>query len=241
VHGVISQAVAACARRPWLVIVIAAALAAGALSYTAGHIAIDTDSTKLIAADVAWRQREMAFDAAFPQRVDLIAVVVDGATPELAEQATAALALRLSGQRAFFRAVWRPDGGPFFDRAGLLFESPAELAETTQRLIAAQPLLGSLAADPSLRGLMNALALMSEGVQHDRAGFEELATPLSKLADAFERIGRSGTGLLVARAHQRTRPRSARAATIHSRAAGTRLQRAAARRARQHGHSAERP
>ncbi|HEV3239402.1 MAG TPA: MMPL family transporter [Casimicrobiaceae bacterium] len=182
----ITQAVAGCVRRPWLVLVAAAVLAGGALLYAAGHIAINTDSTKLIAENVAWRQRELAFDAAFPQRVDLIAVVVDGATPELAEQSTAALAQRLSIQGKLFRAVTRPDGGAFFDRAGMLFESRAELAQTMQQLIAAQPLLGSLAADPSLRGLMDALSLSVTGGQEDAGRLDELTRPLSSLAAALE-------------------------------------------------------
>jgi hopanoid biosynthesis associated RND transporter like protein HpnN len=180
--------VAACARHPWLVILVAAALGASAFWYNVGHIAIDTDSAKLIAEDLAWRKRERVFDAAFPQRADLIAVVVDGATPELAEEATNALALRLSSQPGIYRTVWRPDGGPFFERAGLLFESTAEVSRTTQQLIAAQPLLGMLAADPTLRGLMDALSLMLEGVEHDRARFDELAQPLASLADAIDAI-----------------------------------------------------
>ena len=180
--------VAVCARRPWLVIVIAGALAASAFTYNAGHIAIDTDSAKLIGEDLAWRKRERVFDAAFPQRADLIAVVVDGATPELAEEATKTLALRLSSQPGKYRAVWRPDGGPFFERAGLLFESTAEVARTTQQLIAAQPLLGTLAADPTLRGLMDSLSLMLDGVEHDPANVEQLAQPLIGLAEAFEAI-----------------------------------------------------
>src|SRR6266568_3310984 len=107
------RVVAACARHPWLVIAAAAALGAGAFTYSARHIAIDTNSTRLIAEEVTWRKREMVFDAAFPQRADLIGVVVDGATPELAEQSTAALTQRLSTQTGLFRAVWRPDGGEF--------------------------------------------------------------------------------------------------------------------------------
>jgi hopanoid biosynthesis associated RND transporter like protein HpnN len=180
------RVVAGCARRPWRVLMVAVALSAGALIYTAKHIAIDSDSSRLIAPDVNWRQRERAFDAAFPRHANLIAVVVDGSTPELAEQATAALTQRLSGHTELFRAVWRPDGGPFFDRAGLLFESTTALAQTMQRLIAAQPLLGSLAADPSLRGLMHALDLVLEGMQHDQAPPDELAQPLAQLAAAIE-------------------------------------------------------
>ena len=122
----IRRIVGACARHAWLVIGVAFALCAGAFAYSAMHIAMDTDSTKLISNDLPWRQREIVFDAAFPHRVDLIAVVIDGATPELAEEAAAAITQRLSAQTRVFRAVWRPDGGPYFDRVGLLFESTAQ-------------------------------------------------------------------------------------------------------------------
>lgn len=184
----IARAVAACARRPWLVAAVAAGISAAAFTYSAGHLAIDTDSTRLIAEDISWRQRELAFDAAFPQRADLIAVVVDGATPELAERSTALLAQRLSSQPGFFHAVWRPDGGAFFDRAGLLFEATTDLSQTMQRLIEAQPLLGSLAADPSVRGLMDALSPIIEGTRQDAARLDEFAPALSGLADALEAV-----------------------------------------------------
>ncbi len=180
--------VGACAHRYWLVIAVAAAACAGALTYVVGHIAINTDATKLIAEDVNWRKRELILAAAFPHRTDLIAVVVDAATPELAEEATATLTGRLSNDPQRFRSVWRPDGGAFFDRAGLLFGSTDEVGQTTQALITAQPLLGMLAADPTVRGLMDALSRLVEGVQADPARFDELAPPLRRLAEVFESI-----------------------------------------------------
>ncbi|HEY2735764.1 MAG TPA: MMPL family transporter, partial [Polyangiales bacterium] len=186
--ALIGQIVTACARRPWLVIVVASALCAGASSYVAGHIAIDTDSAKLIGDDVPFRVRERAFDAAFPQRTDLIAIVVDAATPELAEQAAAELSARATANTRLFRAVWRPDGGPFFARAGLLFASVDDVSRTTQQLIAAQPLLGTLAADPSVRGLMDAMSLVADGIERDPARSGAFAQPLATLAGAFEAI-----------------------------------------------------
>src|SRR5258705_1372284 len=141
--SLITHVVATCARRPWVAIVLASALGASAFAYTATHIAIDTDSAKLIVDDVAWRKRELVFDAAFPHRADLMVVVVDGATAEQAEQTAATLTQRLSNDRRTFRTVWRPDGGAFFDRAGLLFEPTGELVQTLQRLVTAQHLLGT--------------------------------------------------------------------------------------------------
>ncbi len=184
----ITRAVSFCSGHHRLVITLAIAFCGGAFIYAASHLAIDTDATKLISEDVTWRKQELVFDAAFPHRADLIAVVVDAATPEAAERAAAALTMRLSNQPQRFRSVWRPDGGAFFDSAGLLFESTTTVAQTTQALIAAQPLLGMLAEDPSLRGLMDALSQVVQGAQSDPARVDELERPLQRLADAFENI-----------------------------------------------------
>jgi hopanoid biosynthesis associated RND transporter like protein HpnN len=162
------------------------ALIAGA--YTVTHIAIDTDTAKLISPNLPWRQREIDFAKTFPQRVAVIAVVVDGTTPDIAELATAALAARLSTNTTMFRAVQRPDGGPFFDHAGLLFAPTAEVARTTQQIIAAQPLLGTLAADPSLRGVMDALSLVLQGVQHHAIKLDDLQRPLAAFSTAIEQV-----------------------------------------------------
>jgi hopanoid biosynthesis associated RND transporter like protein HpnN len=180
--------VGVCCRRAWWVLLLAALLTGIAFAYTVRHISIDTDSTKLFSTDLPWRQREVAFDAAFPQRVNPIVIVVDGATPELAEEATAALADSLSGRSGLFRQVFRPDGGPFFDRNGLLFLSSQELARTTEHMIAAQPFLGSLALDPSLRGLMQTLSLAMEGVSRGEAKLDDLARPLAALTDTLQRV-----------------------------------------------------
>ena len=112
----IPRVVAACARHPWLSIVVVAAISSFAGAYAARHLAIDADTAKLISADAPWRQRGLALDKAFPQRDNLIAIVIDAATPELAETAAASLAGRLATDTTNFRAVWRPDGGAFFDR-----------------------------------------------------------------------------------------------------------------------------
>ena len=184
----VTRVVDVCTRRAWWVLLLAVLLGGTALVYTVQHMSIDTDSTKLFSADLPWRQRELAFDAAFPQRVNPIAIVVDGATPELAEEAAAALAQDLSTHADLFRQVFRPDGGPFFDRNGLLFLSTEELSRTTEHMIAAQPFLGSLAVDPSLRGLMQALSLAMDGVSRGEAKLDDLARPLAALAETLERV-----------------------------------------------------
>ncbi|HQR53283.1 MAG TPA: MMPL family transporter [Burkholderiales bacterium] len=187
-RALITRVVETCARHPWPVLVLGAVLGTLASIYAARNLAIDTDIATMISPDLPWRQREIDFQRSFPQRLKVIAVVVDATTPELAEQATTTLAARLAGETETVSALRRPDGGPFFNRAGLLFAPTEEVARTTQQMIAAQPLLGTLAADPSLRGVMDALVLVLEGVQHGQISLDYLAAPLSAFAQAFAAI-----------------------------------------------------
>ena len=82
----------------------------------------------------AWRQNELALDAAFPQNVDLIVVVIDGQTGDLADRAARDLAARMQARPDLFTYVRRPDGGEFFDRNGPLFLPTAELQNISDKL-----------------------------------------------------------------------------------------------------------
>ena len=170
--------VAACCRAPRFVVVLFLALGAAGAFYTATNFNMDTDSTKLISPKVEWRQREMHFDSLFPQQANLIAVVVDGQTPELAEAGTKALSDALATQTKQFNSVRRPDGGDFFDRNGLLFLPLADVKANTEQMIAAAPFLGPMAADPSLRGIMASLQTALEGVKRGQAKLSDLQRPI---------------------------------------------------------------
>jgi hypothetical protein len=154
--------------------------------YAAQRLSIDTDTNDLISPDLPWRQREAEFDRAFPQNVDVLAVVIDATTADGAEDAAAALAERLSQHPELFKTVRRPDGGEFFQKNGLLFLRTEELQQVADDLISAQPLLGALAADPSLRGLFSALSLVMQGVEHGHVKLEKLEPAFAGVADAIE-------------------------------------------------------
>ena len=104
----------------------------------------------MISPEVSFRRNHAAFQRAFPEFGDTVVAVIDGPTPERVEQAANALAdaLRASDQ---FTAVDYPHGDAFFARNGLLYLPTAELAELTDRLAEAQPLLTALAEDPSVK------------------------------------------------------------------------------------------
>jgi hypothetical protein len=150
------------------------------------RLTIDTDIDKLMSPDLAWRQREADMDRAFPQNVDLLVVVVDGDTPDRAEDATAALSQYLGGEKTVFKSVRRATSGDFFEREGLLFLSKSAVERVTNQIIAAQPLLGTLAADPSLRGVFDALDLAAQGVIQGETSASTLDTTFNAVADATE-------------------------------------------------------
>ena len=172
-----------CRRHAWLVLLMAA-LAGSAFGWIAiNRLSIDTDTDRLLSEKLVWRQREIAFDKEFPQNSDLIAVVVNASTPEQAESATAQLTAKLKTSQ-LFTSVSRPDGGPFFDKNGLMLLPVADVQNLADSMIKAQPFIGSIAADPSLRGLADTLSLALEGVQRGDADRTSLAPALSGMGDA---------------------------------------------------------
>jgi hopanoid biosynthesis associated RND transporter like protein HpnN len=143
----------AVAARPWLVVLTSMLLAAVSLAYSIATLRLDTDTTDMIAADVPFRQHDMAFWRAFPDFTNPIVAVIEGEVPERVQIAAADLADALRADHTHFSAVDYPAGLPFLAAHGLLYLETEELAELTDRLAKAQPLLAALAEDPNLRGL----------------------------------------------------------------------------------------
>lgn len=183
----IGRAVAASARHPLIVLLLSFVLTALSVSYFTRHFAMTTDVTELISTEHDWRQRELAYSTAFPSLYMLTVVVIDGATPELAEDAAQRLSAALAAKPALFRNVQRPDGGPFFDRNGLLFLPTPEVAATTEGLLRFQLFLSTLTVDPSLRGVMTVLSTMLQGVQHGQAKLDDLQPLMTALTGTFEK------------------------------------------------------
>ena len=177
---VVARLVGVCTRQAPLVLLAGLALVAAAVFFVATHFSINTDTTALLSPKLAYRVREVAFAKLFPQSANLIVVVVDGKTPELAEGAAAALSDKLTADPALFSIVRRPDGGPFWSQEGLLFAPTADVKTDMDRLITAQPFLGPMAADPSLRGLMGALSTALQGVGAGQATLSAMRTPIAR-------------------------------------------------------------
>jgi hypothetical protein len=171
-----------------MVITAALLLAVASTIYTVQNFAISTDINKLISPDLSWRQRETAFETAFPQRNEVLLVVVQAPTPELVSQASEKLAQALAKRSDVIVSFRRPGGGGFFENNGLLFLPTAEVTRVTQLLVAAEPLIGTLAADPSLRGVMDSILLALQGVSADRLKLDDAVWPMNLLSETIEDV-----------------------------------------------------
>ena len=164
-------------------VLLAAALAG---YYVVGHVRIDTDTSNLISPNQPWRRAAAEMDKAFPQNQDLLAVVIDGTTPDQTEDAAQALGSELSANTSMFQDVREPAASLFFRKNGLLFLSREEVQKFADGMIAAQPMLGALAADPSARGVFNALDLFSQGSIRGDIPLNALDRPFQAVARAVD-------------------------------------------------------
>src|SRR5229473_1897202 len=162
-----------CIRHAWPIILVALVLTIGSTAYTALHFSVDTNIDHLMSPDLDWRKREIAYRNAFPKSTQLILVVVDGPTPEMASAASRTLAQELAKKKDVFRSVESQDTDTFFRRNGLLFASVDQLEGMTSRLTSAAPLIGTLASDQSLRGLVQALSFVLAGVEQGQISLDD--------------------------------------------------------------------
>ncbi len=181
----IARLVAFSCSRARLVAAMGLGLGLLALAYAISHFSINTDVDKLISKSLPFQQRQAVFSRLFQPEGDQIVSVIDAATPELADSAAEALTARLRSRPDLFHDVVQPDGGAFFDREGLLYEDVGAVQSNLAQLIAAQPFLGPLAADPSLRGLMGGLSTALQGVVSGQASLSQLRGPLTALGDCL--------------------------------------------------------
>ncbi|HEY1543938.1 MAG TPA: MMPL family transporter [Xanthobacteraceae bacterium] len=177
-----------CARHPWIVILIGLVLAVGSTVHTARDYAINANIDDLMSPHLDWRQREINYHNEFPQSLQLILVVVDGPTPEMTDAAAQALAQDLGKRTDLFRSVSVQGGDEFFRKNAFLYVPPETLAGMTQQLTHAGPLIGALASDPSLRGLVQALSFALMGVQQQEISLDAMAHTLDQAAAPIEKV-----------------------------------------------------
>jgi predicted RND superfamily exporter protein len=142
----LARAVDGVLRWPKLTIIATLAAAGGALWYAAGNLGVNTDTANMISASLPWRQHFNEYRSAFPARDRNLLVVVDAPTSARAGEFAAQLLAELRREPERYRSIVMQGEGEFFARNGLLYLPLRQVEDLSDRLAAAQPLLGLLKA-----------------------------------------------------------------------------------------------
>lgn len=168
-------------------LLILLALGTGAsLYYTVTHLGINTDTAGMLDPDLPFQRASRAFAQAFPQLSDQIVVIVEGPHAGDTEAVADRLSQVLTQHRDIIESVYQPAGGAYFATHGLLYLDTDTLWALDERLEAAAPLLGPLAGDPSLRGLLGVMdTAFSQQLDSDQQ--RTLQRMFDQIGDALER------------------------------------------------------
>ncbi|MCE7999748.1 MAG: MMPL family transporter [Rhodobiaceae bacterium] len=172
------------ARRGWLTICAALIVGAVSLLLVATGLQFNSDKESLVGNTAPFKQRNAAFDQAFPQFLNSLIIVVDAQTGAQAQDLAELITLKLEAAPDRYRNVYFAEGDPFFRQNGLLYLSPEELEEHVDLLANAEPALAAIAASPTLEGIFDLLEL---GMSARETGetlppsFERLTSDLTTL------------------------------------------------------------
>ncbi|MGB0671329.1 MAG: MMPL family transporter, partial [Rhodospirillales bacterium] len=174
------------AARPWPVLLAGLLLTLLSAWVIAERFAISTDNTDMLAADLPFRIHDRELAAAFPDRPGALVAVIEGVTPEDADEATRIVRARLEAEPELFGALTDLAGEPFFARNGLLYLETEDLQDLADRLARAQPFLARLGEQPGLASLMDLLEDALDVAAEGRALPIDLAPVLAELAAVVE-------------------------------------------------------
>jgi hopanoid biosynthesis associated RND transporter like protein HpnN len=154
-------------------VLIATPFVAGGLGvYTVRNLGIDTDTGRMVNDELEYRRVYLEYQAEFPNQGDELLVLIEGSTPDLAEDATRALVRELRRDTANFESVYQPGGGEFFERQALLYMDVDSLASMVDRVADLAEWLRDLERDPTLSGLSATLSrAMAEPADTDLRPF----------------------------------------------------------------------
>ena len=144
---------------PKTVLLLACIACGFSLYYTAGNLRVDTDTADILSPDLPFQKDRQRFLKAFPQDDQAILVVVDAKAPEQTTKALSYLGEQFRKEKQQVTSVYIPGEGAYFDKNGLLYLGLDDLKDLSAKLAEAQPFIGTLAGDNSLKGLVSIIEL----------------------------------------------------------------------------------
>lgn len=167
-------------RFPWLILLLFIAVSGICLSYTFGHLGINTNTAEMLSQDLPFQKVRLKLDQAFPQDASAIIVVVESSTPEQTAMVATLVNQRLKTQSNLFESSYMPEENSFFRQQGFLYLNLDGLDSLSNKLIDAQPFIGYLSNHYHFAGLMDIISLALQGQE------QELTMPLDPLLSAID-------------------------------------------------------
>lgn len=149
-------------RHPLLVLAACIAFAVLAGLAAVKLLGVNSDPIAMLDEDLPFRQTDERLRTEFPDLENNLLAVVEAPTPEQATLAARQVERELAALPDVVNSVSWPAGSEFFQNNGLLFLSLEELEALSERLTAAQPLLGRLARQTDAAALFELLAQIAE-------------------------------------------------------------------------------
>lgn len=177
----------ACAQaQPRIILFIASVATIVGAIYTINNAAINTDTENMLAEDLSWRVTYSEFKANFPFFADNMFVVVDGKTPDIAEDVAQSLAENLTHDAQHFSRVLHLAEHPFFRQNQFLYLSLPELAKLGDDLSRSQAFISQLTHNPSAANL---LTILSNALDHSEevSGYQ-FDSVIKQIAAAIDQV-----------------------------------------------------
>jgi len=155
--------------------------------YVGTQFRLDSNISALLPVNVEWRLRELDFEQAF-RRLNLIEVVIDAPTPDLAAAATRDLSDALSRNKAQVESVANASNSEFFARNAFMYQPLEDLKRAAPALAEGAPMIEDLSQDRSLRGLVAGLEDALLGLQSKRLTLDDFTRPLNLVSDSLDDV-----------------------------------------------------
>jgi hopanoid biosynthesis associated RND transporter like protein HpnN len=163
--------------------------------YAAHHLGVNTDTTNMMSPTLTWRQNWNEYREAFPSRDRNLLIVIDARTATRADAFAAKVLAELRREPDLYHSILLQGEGEFFARNGLLYIPLAQLEQLSERLTAAQPLLGLLHARFDGAAVLDVATRALSPPASLATGDTSAAAPLyAELAGVLARAARLGSG-----------------------------------------------
>jgi len=189
---------------PKLCLALAALLSLSSLLVAGFILDINTDENDLFSGDLAFVERRSEYYQTLPVMADPIVVALESAlvanvSADELNNIAFELAEKLSAHKDLFTDVIGLADPEFRNRAGLLYLEEDAQYDVLDKILEAQPLLGSLSQDPSLGGLLTLLNRLLEpalSVEERSQRIDQTSVFLGRFANTLDQWNQQTPGQL---------------------------------------------